>query len=221
MMEKFIVINTDGACRGNQNSENIGAWAYTIEHKGKYTEGFGTAVDTTNNKMELTAVLEALRAVTDKHQTTIIRTDSRYVQKGMVEWMNGWKIRGWKKANGETVENLELWRSIENEYGKFFRSPIVEHVKGHSGDAGNEKVDALCNTAMDLLVDSKIDEEEIDYHVEIFTLPELSTLDLVAEEPEEVSEPIVEEVTVDVVEEVKEEIEQEVVVVKETTKKKK
>ena len=219
MMENFIVINTDGACRGNQNSENIGAWAYTIEHRGEISEGSGTAINTTNNQMELTAVIEALRAVTDRHQTVIIRTDSRYVQKGIVEWMYGWKIRGWKKANGDTIENQYLWESLDAQYSRFVRSPIVEHVKGHSGDEGNEKVDALCNKAMDTLTDSKFVnletiDEDIDFPVEIFTL----TTPTVEEPVAVVEEPVVEEVAI---EEVKEEIQPEPVVVEETTKKKK
>jgi ribonuclease HI len=133
-----IIIHTDGACKGNPG---IGSWAATLEYKDHYKEIYGVESHTTNNRMELTAVIEALKCLKLKCDVQIY-TDSQYVQKGITEWIHGWKRKGWHK-----VKNVDLWQLLDQ---LTIGQQITWHwVRGHSGHAGNERVDALANFAIE------------------------------------------------------------------------
>ena len=134
-----VTIYTDGACKGNPGPGGWGAWLAMGEHE---KELFGGEKLTTNNRMELTAVIEALASLKRSCEVTI-HTDSEYVRKGITEWIHGWKQRGWKTADRKPVKNAELWQRLDA-----LRALHQVHwrwVKGHSGDAGNERADALAN----------------------------------------------------------------------------
>jgi ribonuclease HI len=130
---------TDGACKGNPGRGGWGVWMVSGAHE---REMWGGEMHTTNNRMELTAVIEALASL--KRQCKIvIYTDSEYVRKGITEWINGWKRRGWKTADNKPVKNAELWRRLE----ELAAGHEVDWrwVRGHNGDPGNERADALAN----------------------------------------------------------------------------
>jgi len=134
-----VTIYSDGACKGNPGP---GGWGAVLVAGGHEKELFGGESPTTNNRMELTAVIEALRAL--KRPCVVnIYTDSQYVQKGISEWINGWKARGWKTADKKPVKNADLWQVLDE-----VRQPhqISWHwVRGHNGHPGNERADALAN----------------------------------------------------------------------------
>jgi ribonuclease HI len=134
-----VVIYSDGACKGNPGPGGWGAWLQSGEH-GK--ELWGGEPATTNNRMELTAVIEALASL--KRTCDIqVYTDSEYVKNGITTWIHGWKRRGWKTADGKPVKNVELWQRLEA-LAKLHH--IEWHwVKGHAGHPGNEKADELAN----------------------------------------------------------------------------
>ena len=134
-----INIYTDGACKGNPGP---GGWGAILEYDGKERELFGGEPATTNNRMELTAVIEALAAL-KRPCTVVLHTDSQYVQKGITEWIGGWKARGWKTAAKEPVKNVDLWRKLD----EVVRDHEIRWVwvKGHAGHDGNERADALAN----------------------------------------------------------------------------
>ena len=134
-----VTVYTDGACKGNPGPGGWGAWLATGKHE---KELCGGEKLTTNNRMELTAVIEALASLKRSCEVTI-HTDSEYVRKGITEWIHGWKQRGWKTADRKPVKNAELWQRLDA-----LRALHVVHwrwVKGHSGDPGNERADALAN----------------------------------------------------------------------------
>ncbi len=134
-----VVIYTDGACKGNPGPGGWGAWLSAGGHE---KELFGGEANTTNNRMELTAPIEALASLKRTCQITIY-TDSEYVRKGMTEWIAGWQRRGWKTADGKPVKNADLWQRLD----ALRKLHQVEWrwVKGHAGDPGNERADALAN----------------------------------------------------------------------------
>ena len=134
-----IHIYTDGACKGNPGK---GGWGAILEVDGKERELFGGEPVTTNNRMELTAVIEALAAL-KRPCRVVLHTDSQYVQKGITEWIHGWKARGWRTAAREPVKNVDLWKKLD----EVVRAHEIDWkwVKGHAGDAGNERADALAN----------------------------------------------------------------------------
>lgn len=139
-----MFIYTDGACKGNPGPGGWGVVMYldeacTQEHKVMY----GGESATTNNRMEMMAMIKALEYVTENDLTNVvIYTDSTYVMKGITEWMSGWKRRGWRKADGQPVLNKDLWIMVS----KLYRQTIhVKKVKGHSGDIGNDRADELAN----------------------------------------------------------------------------
>ena len=134
-----VTIYTDGACKGNPGPGGWGAWLSSAGHE---KDLFGGAANTTNNRMELTAPIEALASLKRTCAITIY-TDSEYVRKGMTEWINGWQRRGWKTADNKPVKNADLWQRLD----ALCKLHQVEWrwVKGHSGDPGNERADALAN----------------------------------------------------------------------------
>lgn len=142
-MNKVIEIFTDGACRGNPGP---GGWGALLRYGSKEKELCGGESETTNNRMEMTAVVEAVSAL--KAPSTIrITTDSTYVLKGITEWLPGWKKKQWKTAAGKPVKNVDLWQKLD----ELLASHTVEWrwVKGHAGHAENERVDALANKGID------------------------------------------------------------------------
>jgi len=134
-----VTIYTDGACKGNPGPGGWGAW---LSSGGHDKELFGGEMQTTNNRMELTAVIEALASLKRSCEVTLY-TDSEYVRKGITEWIIGWKQRGWKTADKKPVKNVDLWQRLDA-----LRALHQVHwrwVKGHAGDPGNERADQLAN----------------------------------------------------------------------------
>ena len=138
-MTPKVVIYTDGACSGNPGP---GGWGAVLEYDGKERELFGGESATTNNRMELIAVIEALGAL-KRPSKVVLHTDSQYVMKGITEWLPGWKARGWKTAAREPVKNVDLWKRLD----EAVQPHQIEWVwvRGHSGHNGNERADALAN----------------------------------------------------------------------------
>lgn len=138
-----VIIYIDGACRGNPG---LGGWGVILNYKDKVKELYGGEQNTTNNRMELVAAIQALEALT-RPCSAQINTDSQYVLQGITEWITNWKKRGWKNAAKKPVKNDDLWRRLD--------TAIKPHniewlwVKGHSGDEGNERADALANLGID------------------------------------------------------------------------
>ena len=139
-----IDIFTDGACSGNPGP---GGWGAILRHKEREKELFGYEPDTTNNRMELMAVIAALRSL-KRPAAVRVHTDSQYVQKGMTEWIQGWKRRGWKTASKEPVKNEDLWRLLDG----LAAGHQVEWlwVKGHAGHPENERADELARRGIEL-----------------------------------------------------------------------
>ncbi len=143
---KRVEIYTDGACRGNPGP---GGWGATLESGEHFRELSGAEADTTNNRMELTAVIRALEALKRRAVVTV-HTDSEYVRRGITEWLPNWKARDWKTTDRKPVKNRDLWERLDE--------LAVGHdidwrwVKGHSGVPGNERVDALATAAIDALL---------------------------------------------------------------------
>ena len=142
-MEKIIYIYTDGACRGNPGP---GGWGALLEYDGYSKEIKGFSPLTTNNIMELKAVIEALKIIKYRSKI-IIMTDSKYVKNGISDWINNWKAKGWKTANKKPVKNKELWQELDN----LSSNHEIEWkwVKGHAGHPGNEKADQLANEGIE------------------------------------------------------------------------
>ena len=144
-MINVVIIYTDGACRGNPGP---GGWGVILNYNGVLKEMYGAEKQTTNHRMELMAAIQALEALT-KPCSVQLNSDSSYVLKGITDWLPNWKKRGWKTASKTPVKNEDLWRRLD--------SVIIKHkiewkwVKGHSGNAGNERADALANLGIDSL----------------------------------------------------------------------
>ncbi len=136
-----IDIFADGACKGNPGP---GGWGALLQAGGQEKELFGGKPLTTNNSMELTAVIEAL-AVIKSPSEIHLHVDSQYVLKGMTEWLPGWKKRGWKTASKEPVKNEDLWRLLDAAVNQAGHTVHWHWIKGHSGHPGNERADALAN----------------------------------------------------------------------------
>ena len=136
---KTVTIYTDGACSGNPGP---GGWGAILIFQGVEKEISGYESLTTNNRMELTGVIEALKALKRPCQV-VVHTDSQYVQKGMNEWLANWKRRGWRTADKKPVRNADLWQELD--------ALVAQHqvewrwVRGHAGNPGNERADALAN----------------------------------------------------------------------------
>ncbi len=142
-MTDQVVIYTDGACRGNPGP---GGWGALLICGEREKEFYGGEADTTNNRMELTATIEALRALSKSCRVTLY-TDSVYVKNGIQQWIKKWKTNNWKTANKKPVKNQDLWETLDQ--------LSTEHdidwrwVKGHAGDPGNERADGLANKGVD------------------------------------------------------------------------
>lgn len=138
-----VEIFTDGACRGNPGK---GGWGALLRYSGTEKELYGYDAETTNNKMELMAVIQSLELLKRSCEISVT-TDSKYVIQGITEWIKGWKAKGWKTASRKPVKNKELWQRLDD--------AVTPHniewkwVKGHSGHIENERVDALANKAID------------------------------------------------------------------------
>ncbi len=138
-----VELYADGACRGNPGP---GGWGALLRCRGHEKELYGSAAMTTNNRMEMMAVIAGLKALERSCQIAVY-TDSRYVCDGMNRWLAGWKQRGWRTAQGGAVKNIDLWQSLDAEQS---RHEVSWHwVKGHAGHVDNERVDGLANKAID------------------------------------------------------------------------
>lgn len=140
-----VIVYTDGACKGNPGP---GGWGVRLEYRDKEKELCGGELETTNNRMELVAAIQALDTLT-KPCSVKLHTDSKYVLQGITEWMTNWKMRAWKTAANKPVKNEDLWRRLD--------AAIQRHnidwiwVKGHAGDLGNERADQLANLGIEQL----------------------------------------------------------------------
>ncbi|MCQ8896289.1 ribonuclease HI [Limnobacter humi] len=134
----------DGACKGNPGPGGWGVWLKSGSHA---KELCGGELNTTNNRMELTAVIQGLNAL-KKRCSVDVYTDSQYVRKGVLEWMPNWKMNGWKTADKKPVKNADLWQILDDASARHL---VRWHwVKGHAGDPGNEKADALANQGVEV-----------------------------------------------------------------------
>jgi ribonuclease HI len=140
-----VEIFTDGACKGNPGT---GGWGALLVAEGAEKELFGGELNTTNNRMELMAVIESLNAL-KRPCAVVLHTDSQYVQKGISEWIHGWKARGWKTAAREPVKNVDLWQALD--LAQALHQVDWRWVRGHAGHPGNERADALANRGVDLV----------------------------------------------------------------------
>ncbi|MGB6104198.1 MAG: ribonuclease HI [Pusillimonas sp.] len=143
MNNSQVEIWTDGACKGNPG---MGGWGALLR-QGRHEKAlYGGEPDTTNNRMELMAVIQALKAL-KRPCSVVVHTDSQYVQKGMSEWLANWKRRGWRTADKKPVKNADLWQALD--------ALVAQHtltwrwVRGHAGDPGNERADQLANQGVE------------------------------------------------------------------------
>jgi len=141
---KSVVIHTDGACKGNPGP---GGWGALLEYNGGRKEIFGGEAQTTNNRMELVAVIRALEALTRESEVDLY-TDSQYVKNGIESWIHGWKRNGWRTSDKKAVKNADLWRELDELAA---RHRIRWHwVRGHDDNPGNERADELANLGVTL-----------------------------------------------------------------------
>tara|TARA_B100001750_G_C15292674_1_gene488133 strand:+ start:105 stop:551 length:447 start_codon:yes stop_codon:yes gene_type:complete len=140
---KYIEIFTDGACKGNPG---IGGWGAILIYKDHVKEISGFALESTNNIMELTAVIKALDSLKEQCHV-VLTTDSNYVKDGITDWINTWKLNGWKTANKKPVKNKDIWIKLDS----LSKKHIIDWkwVKGHSGHLYNERADQLANEAIE------------------------------------------------------------------------
>lgn len=140
-----VEVYADGACKGNPGP---GGWGVLLRHGDRSKTLYGGEAETTNNRMELTAVIEALRAL-KRTSRVAVYTDSQYVQKGITEWLPNWKRRGWKTSAGTPVKNRDLWQTLDDLVS---RHEVEWHwVRGHAGHAGNEEADRLANLGVQMV----------------------------------------------------------------------
>lgn len=138
-----IEIYTDGACKGNPG---VGGWGAVLIAGTKEKELFGGEKETTNNRMELMAVIQAL-TVLKRPCEIVLHTDSQYVLKGITEWIKGWKAKGWKTAARTPVKNVDLWQALDQ--AQALHKIEWKWVRGHTGDPGNEHADQLANRGVE------------------------------------------------------------------------
>lgn len=147
-----VVIYTDGACKGNPGPGGWGALLQTPD--GHARELFGGDAQTTNNRMEMMAVIEALGAL-KRPCKVVLHVDSQYVLKGMTEWLSGWKAKGWKTASKQPVKNVDLWQQLDAMVTQRGHQIEWRWVKGHAGDPGNERADQLANQGVEQALRSR------------------------------------------------------------------
>ena len=140
-----VTIHTDGACKGNPGP---GGWGVLLQSGEVRKELFGGELNTTNNRMEIMAVIEALSALKRPCHVTLY-LDSEYVRKGITEWIAGWKARGWRTAAKAPVKNVDLWQRLDALVAGSGHRIDWRWVRGHAGDPGNERADALANQGVD------------------------------------------------------------------------
>ncbi|MBI2771067.1 MAG: ribonuclease HI [Burkholderiales bacterium] len=141
-----IEIYTDGACKGNPGP---GGWGVLLISGETEKELFGGELGTTNNRMEMMAVIEALQALKRPCSVTL-HLDSQYVLKGITEWLPGWKAKGWRTAAKQPVKNVDLWQQLDKLVSQGGHTIDWRWVRGHNGDAGNERADALANRGVEV-----------------------------------------------------------------------
>jgi ribonuclease HI len=139
MSEEIVEVYSDGACRGNPGP---GGWGVLLRSGGLEKELWGGEADTTNNRMELTAVIRALEALKRPSRVRVY-TDSQYVQKGISEWVHSWKRRGWRTADKKPVKNIDLWKRLDELAA--VHAVDWHWVRGHAGHPENERADRLAN----------------------------------------------------------------------------
>ncbi len=139
MSDDVVVIHTDGACKGNPGP---GGWGALLSYKGRERELFGGEANTTNNRMELLAVISALETLT-RPCAVQVWIDSQYVKQGIETWIHGWKRNGWLTKEKQPVKNADLWQRLDQARER--HAVTWSWVKGHAGDRGNERADALAN----------------------------------------------------------------------------
>ena len=142
---KAVEIFTDGACKGNPGP---GGWGAVLRYGEHEKELFGGAADTTNNRMELQAAIEALASL-KRPCHVVLTTDSQYLRQGILQWMAGWKRNGWKTAAKKPVKNMDLWQALDEQVAR--HEIEWRWVKGHSGHPGNEQADRLANRGVEEL----------------------------------------------------------------------
>jgi len=143
--DREVTLISDGACRGNPGP---GGWGVVLRFKDKEKHLYGGEANTTNNRMELTAVIEGLR-VLKRHCKIQLITDSKYVMHGVTQWMAGWKRNGWRTADKKAVKNQDLWQALDSLQAQ--HDIQWQWVKGHSGHPDNELADQLANRGIDSL----------------------------------------------------------------------
>ena len=146
-MTEFVEMYTDGACRGNPGK---GGWGVLLRYGDVDKTIYGGELMSTNNRMEMTAVIKGLEALT-RASHVLITTDSKYVLKGMTEWLSNWKARNWRTASKKPVQNVELWKQLDVLVSQ--HSVEWSWVKGHSGHTENEIADQLANLGIDELIE--------------------------------------------------------------------
>ncbi len=147
-----VVIYTDGACKGNPGP---GGWGVLMRSPdGTEKELCGGEMETTNNRMEMMAVIQALQALKRPCEVTL-HLDSQYVLKGVTEWLAGWKAKGWKTAAKQPVKNVDLWQLLDTLALQGVHTIDWRWVKGHAGDPGNERADALANRGVEMALQKR------------------------------------------------------------------
>lgn len=143
MTKPDVQIWTDGACKGNPG---VGGWGALLQYGEHRKELYGGTAETTNNRMELQAVIEALSQLNRPCKVTLY-TDSQYVKRGMTEWIDSWKARGWRTASKQPVKNADLWQKLDILSSQ--HELTWQWVRGHTGDPGNEHADMLANKGVE------------------------------------------------------------------------
>ncbi len=155
-MNNKVIIFADGGCRNNQSKENIGGWGAVLIAQSPSGEEllrkeiYGGQANTTNNIMELTATIRALKCFKREDMPIEVFVDSNYVYQGITQWIDGWKARGWRKSNKKPVENIEHWKALDEQVQRFDKISFFK-TQAHVGIELNELADNLANKGMDMV----------------------------------------------------------------------
>ncbi len=169
-MNKAFTLFTDGSSRGNPGP---GGWAYiVVKPTGEVVEGGGGEEKTTNNRMEMTGIIEALQSIKGATEPITIYTDSSYVVNGVTKWVKGWQKNNWLTSTKEGVLNRDLWERLVEVVDSFSQKISWQIIAGHSGIAGNERVDEIATAYADKDIVSLYNGELADYPVDVFNLSE-------------------------------------------------